>query len=77
MATAKKRRLRINQRAVKDLQAAYRAARLDRCSVDVPHDLRLYLSTWIVGPIARALKEIGAGVPAEVTPLRAPPPDQA
>lgn len=64
--TAKPRRLRISQKTVADLQAALKALRAGAdptspsCGVDAVHReaMRLYLRTWVMGPLETALATI-------------------
>jgi hypothetical protein len=54
--TAKKR-LYISQEAVGAIRSALAAARCERCGVDKEHQqaMELYLRTWVVSPLERAL----------------------
>jgi len=65
-ASKSKRRLRINQEAVRNLRAALKAAKRERCGSDQEHQeaMRIYLDTWVVAPLETALAII-EGKPVE------------
>ena len=54
---------RMNRQILGYLESALSAAKLTNCAVDPEHQdaMRLYLSSWVVGPLESALEEITKG----------------
>lgn len=54
------RPLRMNQRILAKLEDALASAQLRQCAVAEEHQeaMRLYLESWVVGPLESALKDI-------------------
>lgn len=53
-------RLRANRRIMERLEKALRAARLTNCAVEksAQDAMKLYLDTWVVGPLDQAIEEM-------------------
>ena len=61
------KKLRVNKGIEQLLLKALEAAELRSCGVAKEHQLamRIYLSSWVVGPLREALTRMGSAVPPE------------